>query len=55
MGKYIIQCFSNVTYHMCVFDMVCVGMCKCDHISFSCKPENNEYVCKSIGIKAAVS
>ena len=25
------QCFRRVTYHTCVFNMVCVGTCECVH------------------------
>ena len=31
--------FSQATYHMCVFNMVCAGACGCVHITFPSKPD----------------
>ena len=28
MWKHTIQCFRGVTYHACVFNMACAGVCK---------------------------
>ena len=34
MVKHIIQCFRSATHHTFVFNMDCVGTCKCNNIPF---------------------
>ena len=38
MGKHTIQCFRRVAYLICVFNMICAGACKYDHIPFLSSP-----------------
>ena len=38
LGMQIIQCFRCATYHMCVFNMVCLRTCKCDCKPFPSRP-----------------
>ena len=38
LGKHAIQCVSCMAYHTCIFNMVCVGACKCDHMLFLSRP-----------------
>ena len=40
---YTIQYFRGATHHTFVFNMVCLGMCKCNHMSFSYMPEFTLY------------
>lgn len=38
VGKHAIQCFRHATYRMSIFNIACVGACKCDRTPFVSRP-----------------
>ena len=38
VGKHTVKCFRHAMYHTGVFNMMCLGVCKCDHMSFPARP-----------------
>ena len=37
--KHAMQCFWHITYHTCLFNLMCVGSCECDRTPFSSRPD----------------
>ena len=38
LGKHVMHCFTHVTHHMCVFNMVCAGVWECNCMPFPFRP-----------------
>ena len=41
LEKQAIQSFMRAAYHTCVFNMACVGTCKCNRTPFPSRPDKN--------------